>query len=163
MKPNATSLANYFIDLAKKNEIEIRQLGLMSRAYITHGFCLAILDKPALDLRFDTVEAWKIGSCIPSIYHSFKYNKNNPITEKSLFIDWNIGKSDMTFVTPELEDEQIKQIANLVWERYRDYNDFQLVELTNKKGTPWSLCYVKGQNNMIPDIYIKTYYKKLLR
>lgn len=164
MKPNATSLANYFIDLAQKDEIEIRQLGLMKRVYITHGFCLAILDKPALDHRFDTVEAWKNGPCIPSIYHSFKYNKNNPITEKSSFIDWNnIEKCDITFVTPELEDEQIKQIANLVWERYKDFNDFQLVELTHKQGTPWSLCYVKDQNNEIPDIYTKTYYKKLVQ
>lgn len=42
MKDNALSVANYFIDLANKENKPITQLGLMKRVYIAHGFSLAI-------------------------------------------------------------------------------------------------------------------------
>ncbi len=161
MNPNATALANYFIDLANKDGDELRQLGLMKRVYITHGFCLAIFDKSALDPRFDVVEAWKNGPVIPSVYHSFKYKKNEPITEKSTIIDWESDVFDS--LTPVLDDEQIKKVADLVWDRYKEFDDFDLVKLTHKKGSPWSLCYTEGENKPIPDIYTKTYYKKLIK
>jgi uncharacterized phage-associated protein len=161
MNPNATALANYFIDLANRDEVGLRQLGLMKRVYITHGFCLAIFDKSALDPRFDVVEAWKNGPVIPSVYHSFKYNRNEPITEKSIIIDWESDK--FNFTTPELEDTQIRNVADMVWNRYRDFDDFELVKLTHKTGSPWALCYEEGENKPIPDIYTKTYYKKLIK
>jgi uncharacterized phage-associated protein len=161
MKPNATALANYFIDLAHDDQSELHQLGLMKRVYITHGFSLAVLDLPAIDERFDKVEAWKNGPVIPSVYHSFKHNRNNPITEKSVITDWS--NNEFTFEIPELEDNGIKQVANFVWNRYKGLDDFQMVELTHKKGTPWYECYIEGMNMPIPDIYTKIYYKSLLK
>lgn len=161
MQTNATALANYFIDKAIKEGVDLRQLGLMKRVYITHGFSLAVLDRPAIDERFDKVEAWKNGPVIPSIYHSFKYNRNNPIKEKSGFINWKSKEFD--FVIPELEDDQIKQVADFVWKRYEHLDDFELVELTHKDGTPWKECYIDGMNMPIPDPYTKAYYKKLLK
>ncbi len=161
MKPNATALANYFIDLAHNDQLELRQLGLMKRVYITHGFSLAVLDRPAIDERFDKIEAWKNGPVIPSVYHSFKHNRNNPITEKSVIIDWS--NNEFTFEIPELEDNEIKQVANFVWNRYKGLDDFQMVELTHKKGTPWHECYIEGMNMPIPDAYTKLYYKSLLK
>jgi uncharacterized phage-associated protein len=165
MKPNATALANYFIDLSLRDGVELRQLGLMKRVYITHGFCLAISDRPAINERFDKVEAWKNGPCIPSIYHSFKYNRNNPITEKSCFIYINPDQKDgdIEIILPVLEDKQIKDIAGMVWEKYKKMSDYELVKLTHKQGTPWALCYVEEENRPIPDIYTKLYYKKLVK
>jgi uncharacterized phage-associated protein len=157
MNTNAISVANYFIDLAKDNSMEIRQFGLMKRVYITHGFCLAVLDKPALDPRFDVVEAWKNGPVIPSVYHSFKHNRNNPITEKSIIIDEDTFKIHV----PCLEDNKIKDIAKFVWHRYIDLTDKELIELLHRPGTAWALCYEKGKNNRIPDLYTKSFYKKL--
>ena len=49
MKDNALSVANYFIDLANKENKPITQLGLMKRVYIAHGFSLAINKKSLLD------------------------------------------------------------------------------------------------------------------
>jgi uncharacterized phage-associated protein len=162
MNTNAISVANYFIDLAKEDSIEIRQFGLIKRVYITHGFCLAMFNKSALDPRFDVVEAWKNGPVIPSVYHSFKNNGNNPIKDKSVIIT-DITK-DGTIETdiPVLEDEQIKSIAREVWRIYINSTDMELIELLHKPGTPWALCYEKGKNNKIPDLYTKTYYKKLI-
>lgn len=67
MKDNALSVANYFIDLAKKENKNLTQLGLMKRVYIAHGFSLAINKESLLDKRFDKVEAWKYGPVIPSV------------------------------------------------------------------------------------------------
>ena len=56
----------------------------MKRVYIAHGFSLAINKESLLDKRFDKVEAWKYGPVIPSVYHSFKQYKADPITEKAV-------------------------------------------------------------------------------
>jgi uncharacterized phage-associated protein len=161
MNSNAISIANYFISLSKESKVPIMQFGLMKRVYITHGFCLAILNKSALDPRFDVVEAWKNGPVIPSVYHSFKHNGNNPIDGKSIIMDiTKDGKFKEE--TPELEDEQIKTIARGVWQRYAEFSDIELIKLLHKPGTPWDLCYEEGRNNRIPDLYTKAYYKKLI-
>jgi uncharacterized phage-associated protein len=165
MATNATALANYFIDLAKRDGTELRQLGLIKRVYIAHGFCLALCDKSALDPRFDVVEAWPYGPVIPSIYHSFKHNRNNPITEKSVVSKVTQrpnGKWEEHFEEPVLEDEDIKNIAEMVWERYKGFNDYKIVALTHRKGTPWAFCYQEGEKKEIPDLYTKAFYKKLI-
>ena len=161
MRVNAIALANYFIYLANKSNQELRQLGLMKRVYITHGFCLAILDRPALDYRFDEVEAWKNGPVIPSVYHSFKHNMNNPIKEKAIVILCD-HPDRFDYETPELKDSDIKKIADMVWNRYYTFSDSQMIELTHKRGTPWELCYEEGKNCEIPDFYTKAYYSKML-
>ena len=160
MNLNATALANYFVGLAKRDNIELFQFGLMKRVYIAHGFCLALYNRSAIDPRFDVVEAWKNGPVIPSVYHSFKYNGVNPIKEMSIIVEMENNQFKIT--TPELMDEEIKKVSEVVWERYKGMKDLQLIELTHQEGTPWSLCYEEGKNKPIPDLYTKAYYKKLI-
>jgi len=161
MKSNALSLANYFVEISKNEDVDIRQFGLMKRVYIAHGFCLAIYNMSALDDRFDIVEAWDNGPVIPSVYHSFKYNRDNPIKDKAVIVDYK-DEEDIRYIVPELEDERIKKIANAVWKRYEGVPDYKLIKLTHARGTPWYLCYEKGVNRVIPDSYTKTYYSKLV-
>jgi uncharacterized phage-associated protein len=161
MKTNAIAVANYFIDLAVNNSTGITQFGLMKRVYITHGFTLAYYDKPAIDSRFDRVEAWRKGPVIPSVYHSFKHNESNSITEKSIipYLDNGIFKKE----EPILEDRDIQIIANTVWLRYINFSDMEMIELLHRPNTPWDLCYEEGKNNEIPDLYTKAFYKKLIK
>lgn len=162
MRDNALSVANYFIDLAKKEGNPLTQLGLMKRVYIAHGFSLAINDKSLLDDRFDKVEAWKYGPVIPSVYHSFKMFRSNPITEKTVVVEWDDQKCESIFITPDLEDQKDKEIVEMVWKRYHDFTDQEMVDLTHRKGTPWSVCYVPNQNRPIPDEITALYYRKLI-
>jgi len=161
MKPNALSLANYFVYLAGNEGIELRQFGLMKRVYIAHGFCLAIYDMSALDSRFDVVEAWDNGPVIPSVYHSFKYNRDNPIIHKAVIVDYK-NEEDIRYIVPEIEDGRIKKVAEAVWKRYYGVPDFQMIKLTHASGTPWEMCYERGYNRIIPDAYTKKYYSKLV-
>ncbi len=61
MKTNALGVANYLLELAKKQNIDVEPLKLMKLVYIAHGYMLALFNRSALDERFDWVEAWKYG------------------------------------------------------------------------------------------------------
>ena len=162
MKDNALSVANYFIDLAKKENMPITQLGLMKRVYIAHGFSLAINKVSLLDNRFDKVEAWKYGPVIPSVYHSFKQYKASPITGKAVVMEWDENTDRMSFPEPMLANDNAKKMVEMVWKRYRNFTDSEIVSLTHRRGTPWAVCYVPGQNSPIPDEITALYYEKLV-
>lgn len=162
MRTNALSVANYFIDLAQKEDKPIHLLGLVKRVYIAHGFALALLHRGLLDPRFDKVEAWKYGPVIPSVYHSFKQNRRENIECHTIILHQN-DNGEYDFITPEIDDNQDKMIVEMVWKRYRDYTDSSLVDLTHMDGTPWKVCYKEGENREIPDSFTELYYQKLVK
>lgn len=162
MKDNALAVANYFVELANKEGKPITLLGLIKRVYIAHGFSLAIFHKSLLDPRFDKVEAWKYGPVIPSVYHSFKQFKANPITEKTVVMNWNADNCMPEFYTPELKDKDSRGIVEMVWMRYSRMSDSSIVTLTHRKGTPWDVCYIQGENQQIPDEVTESFYKKVV-
>lgn len=162
MKDNALAVANYFVELAKNEGKPITLLGLVKRVYIAHGFSLAIYHKSLLDPRFDRVEAWKYGPVIPCVYHSFKQNRANPITEPTIVMSWDSEKYEPKFYTPKLEDKQAREIVEMVWKRYHSKTDSQMVSLTHHPGTPWELCYIEGRNKEIPDEITEIYYKQIV-
>lgn len=162
MKDNALAVANYFIELAQKENKPITQLGLIKRVYIAHGFSLAIFHKSLLDPRFDRVEAWRYGPVIPSVYHSFKQFKANPITEKTIVMNWDEKEGVPHFHTPELQDKEAREIVKMVWLRYSKMTDSEMVTLTHRKGTPWDVCYIEGENQQIPDVITENYYKQIV-
>lgn len=162
MKTDALAVANYFIELAQRDSKPIHLLGLVKRVYIAHGFSLAINQKGLINPRFDTVEAWKYGPVIPSVYHTFKQYKAHPITEFATNMRWDDAKQQPEWFTPKLKDEEAKKVVELVWKRYINFQDSELVSLTHKKGTPWFLCYIEKENAPIPDELTTAYYKQLI-
>ena len=158
MEVNALAVANYFIELSERDEVPLHLLGLVKRVYIAHGFSLAITGRSLVDPRFDRIEAWRYGPVIPSVYHSFKHNKYDAITEKAVI--WNSVKEK--FDVPVLENEDDKKLVDLIWKRYIQLSDRDIVELTHEPGTPWSMVYVEGENRLIPDERTKDYYEKVM-
>lgn len=138
MNTNALSVANYFIELANRDNKPIQLLGLVKRVYIAHGFALALLGHGLLDPRFDKVEAWKYGPVIPSVYHSFKQYKREAIKEPTIMLHQDeSGAYD--FITPVIDNDKDKMIIEMVWKRYRDYTDPSLVNLIHVDGSPWKV------------------------
>lgn len=160
MRTNALSVANYFIDLAKNNNKELRPLKLMKLVYIAYGYALALLDKSILDPRFDRVEAWKLGPVIPSVYHSFKMYGKSPITKKTTFIVSH--GNGISIEEPELTDEDTKKVCDLVWYKYSPHSDSKLVSILHGVGTPWGRVYEEGMNREIPETLTRAYYIKLV-
>lgn len=162
METNALSVANYFIELSIRDGNPIRLLGLVKRVYIAHGFALALLGHGLLDPRFDRVEAWKYGPVIPSVYHSFKQHKAEPIKDKTVVLKWNDQTHKETFEYPTLSDPEEKDVVEMVWKRYYSFTGSELVDLTHKPGTPWKFCFIEGENVEIPDVLTEDYYKHLV-
>lgn len=161
MNNNALSVANYFIDLSIRDRKDLKLLGLMKRVYIAYGFGLVMLEKSIIDNRFDSVEAWKYGPVIPSVYHSFKSHEKNPITNKTVASRCN-NNIDVEYFTPTIECNDVKRVIEFVWNRYDGMSDRDIVELTHRDGTPWSACYQAGANVEIPESFTKLYYEKII-
>lgn len=163
MKDNALSVANCFIELAQRDNKEIRPLKLMKLVYIAYGYALALLGRSIINPRFDRVEAWKFGPVIPSVYHSFKIYGNGNIMRKTvMFVE--DAQGGIIVETPELHDEEVKKICDYVWRKYGlCFTDSRLVTLMHGVGTPWGKVYEEGMNNPIPELYTKVYYRELVR
>jgi uncharacterized phage-associated protein len=158
MRTNALSVANYFVELANRDGVELHQYGLIKRVYITHGISLAYYGRSALDPRYDRVEAWRNGPVIPSVYHSFKHNGTNPITVPCIITEYG-DDGEIEVKTPVLRDPLIKEVADAVWSAYRHMSDREIIDLLHMKGTPWFECYEEGKTNEIPDLYTRGFYK----
>ena len=63
----------------------------------------------------------------------------------------------------ELYDEEEKRIVKLTWNLYKNIDAKKLIELTHKKGTPWSFTYMPEQNKIIDNALIKKYYEKFMK
>ena len=166
MNNDAITLANYFVEKSNSDNhapYPLTLLRLVKYVYIAYGFALSILGKKIIDGRFDTVEAWKYGPVIPSVYHSFKYHGNNRITEKSSIATKENKDGTLQFFTPEVTDNDIKEILDFVWKRYRDMPTGALIDLLHNSNTPWAYCYQEGKNVEIPDEMTKVYYDAIVR
>lgn len=165
MNSDAIAIANYFIDKANKDRnapYPLTLLRLVKYVYIAYGFALAILNKVIIDKRFDSVEAWKYGPVIPSVYHSFKHNQNRTIKEKSSILKSEDEDGLMCFSTPEVTDDDIRKILDFVWNRYRGHSTSDLINLLHGSNTPWAYCYRAGRNEEIPDEMTKVYYDAIV-
>lgn len=166
MKNNAIAIANYFVDKAnadKEAPYSLTLLRLVKYVYIAYGFALAVLDKIIIDERFDKVEAWEYGPVIPSVYHSFKHNLNNPIKDKAGVIAYLNKDGEVEFDTPEITDDEIKEVLDFVWERYRMASTPALIDILHHEGSPWAYCYRVGQNEEIPHYVTELYYKNMIK
>ena len=138
------SVANFIIELSIKLEQEnLTILKLLKLCYISHGFTLAVNNRP---LVAEHAQVWEYGPVFPSIYHAFKII-NPPIT-------------NTIYCQSESMAENDRVIIKLVNKKYGTLNGLELSALTHAKGTPWAQA--KNANKTIIDNkIIKDYYKQL--
>jgi len=154
---NTSSVANGFINLSSETGSDLTNMKLVKLMYVAQGLSLSLLDRPLFN--DDNIEAWKYGPVIPSIYHEFKHFKSNPITSNSVSLE---GEGWDELLEPKLIDEDDRKIVLLTWRLYKDISAKELVQLTHKEGTPWSLTYRYGENRIISNNLIKKYYDRFV-
>lgn len=148
---DAATIANRFIELARAQGRRLTPMQLIKLSYIAHGFSLAIHKRPLLD---ETVEAWRYGPVVPSLYRRLKKFGSNAVTEPV--------PPPMFGGREELADED-RQLLDLVYEKYGRFSGVQLSHLTHKPGTPWAEAYVPGEYGLdIDDSVIRTHYATIL-
>ena len=144
------------------NPKSLTRLQIIKLVYISHGFTLAMLNRPLIR---DRIEAWQYGPVIPALYYTLKGYHGEPISE-------------LRYCGTGIDDQSIKQrrdffemiigknergIIDRVIEVYGNYTSSQLSGITHQKNTPWSKCYKKGELfTLIPNNIIKEHYKQLL-
>jgi uncharacterized phage-associated protein len=144
---NAVTVANRFIELAKRDGIPLTNMQLQKLVYIAHGWSLALLGR---GLIYDPVEAWQWGPVIPSLYHNLsKY-----------------GSGEVDSVIPLLGGQKLRQdeeeLIESVWNSYKQMSGFKLSSITHQENTPWSRTVKTfGLRSVIPEKYITDHYRHL--
>ena len=153
-------IADYFI---AHSDVPFTPLQVIKLVYIAHGYSLAILGKPLVE---EDVEAWRYGPVVPSVYHSAKKYRGNPIKEllySGIPIDGERINSAKKFFK-DLIPERQRVILDGVLEGYGGYTGLQLTNMTHSDDSPWKRYYkpqVLGQR--IPDDAIKKHYLEMIR
>ncbi len=124
MPYSAKAIANYFLDRANAVGWEITPMKMQKLVYIAHGWNLAIHGEPLFG---ETVEAWRYGPVIPSLYQAFKkYGA-------SVIVDHADG-----VVRPVLDaDASTKELLDKIMDVYGKMSALNLMQLTHTKGSPW--------------------------
>lgn len=151
MPYDAATVANRFIELAEEDGgRRLTPMQLIKLAYITHGFSLAIKNRPLLN---EAVEAWRYGPVIPSLYRKLKSFGNG-----------GVDKRIVRFFSSETLASEDVELIDAVYAKYGRLTGGQLSFLTHKCGTPWNDVYQPDVYGIeLDDADIKRHYVELLR
>lgn len=157
-----SAVANYLIDKARKDGIDMTPMKLIKMIYIAYGWSIAAKNIKLFD---EEIEAWKYGPVIPSIYHEFKHFGGQPIID--CYSQEYDPFQDEIARTPRVgrEDKDISEILDIVWDLYKDKSATALMRMTHQKDTPWDKVWnqeKKRMNGVISPESIQTYYETLI-
>lgn len=163
MAYSSKAVANFFLDKAEAEGTSLSPMKLQKLVFFGHGWSLGLQDEPLIN---ETVEAWKFGPVIRSLFDEFREFGSLPITRHAR--KYKITGGEVKPVIPRLPEDAVDDRALLdrVWDVYHKYTAIQLSNLTHAPGTPWAET-VKEYNGDpplgldIPDDLIKQYFKRM--
>lgn len=140
----AIDIAYYVINWFNEQDMGISNLKLQKILYYIQGeFLLCGKQNGCFP---DTIQAWKHGPVVPSVYFKFNCYLAEPI-----FLINNVD--------PKIEDCD-KKIINSVLNRYKDMDAWEMVEKTHKE-SPWKSVYNdREQNIIIPIDEMRKFFSK---
>jgi len=153
-KPHsALAVANFFLGLARSKGASLDPMKLQKLIYFSHGWDLALFDRPLID---EQIQAWEYGPIVQSVYHEFKSFGADPITR--LGTDYDYANRELVIPRIPLDDDPTIKLLSKVWDIYGGYTAIQLSHLTHLSDSAWSK--VRGANEEkrfvgIPDDDIK--------
>jgi uncharacterized phage-associated protein len=145
---SAITVANKFLELAKRDRVPLTNMQLQKLVYIAHGWNLVLLDKP---LFYNNVHAWEWGPVVPKLYKPLSKYKAGYVT------DFLPSKGES--IAPDAPE--LKVIEG-VWKAYGKYSGLQLSAITHTEGTPWSEVWKTNRYGIIPNELIAQHYRQLL-
>ncbi len=143
---SAESVANAFLDLARRDGKFLTNMQLQKLVYIAHGYSLAKLGKP---LFHNNIHAFEWGPVIPNLYKTLKRYGAGEVKELI-----------PTDAAPISGDTEEMEIIREVWQDYGEFSGWELSDLTHRKGTPWSETWRNNPFGVISDELIAEYYRQ---
>lgn len=140
---DARAIANYLLSHTPGG---LDALQVMKLTYISHGFTLALSNKPLLE---DDIEAWKYGPAIRRVY-SILPRGSDIITEPLSAHRPNFDAND-------------REIVDSVLKTYGVYSGLYLSKLTHGDGSPWHRTWTTyGRDAVIPQDLIRAHYHQII-
>lgn len=130
MPHSPRSIANFFLNKAKEEGVELTALKLQKLVYYAAGYYSAYTGSPLMNC---SIEAWEYGPVVPQLYHEFKEFGGKPITRLAAEHDF----TDEAAPIPT-NDKTAMSVAEFVWENYKKYSALQLSEMTHRPNSPWT-------------------------
>ncbi len=146
---DALKVANYLLYKASGRLTPMQTIKLV---YFAHGWTLRLTNgKPLIN---ESVQAWRWGPVIRSVYDTHKHHGNN-------FIGGANKKA-----TKDI-DKYHQAILDRVLEVYGHKSGLELSAQTHQEGTPWHTVYVVQKQNWgrahIPNDLIREYFERVLK
>jgi len=127
---NTAAVANYFLSLARRDNIEVSHMKLQKLLYYAHGWYLALKEEPLLD---DPIQAVRYGVWIMSVYSFFINYGNNSIS--------SLLMPDLFYELypeyPEIKSPFAKNLVEKVWDIYKPFSAIVLASMSTMSGSPW--------------------------
>ena len=148
----AIDVANELIRVAHENGKSISNMKLQKLLYLAQGIHLAL--ENGAPLFEDTIEAWKYGPVVPSVYHKFKIYFAGKIPANHPFSTENV-----------ILDSNQKQLVTSIVKSYGDLSAISLSNFTHLPESPWSSVYNDTTNSSaeITTSSIANYFKSWIQ
>ena len=150
MPYSALSVANRFLELAKRDGQQLTNMQLQKLVYIAHGWNLAITGRP---LVYHDVQACQWGPVIPQLYHSLSRYGSGVVSAP-------IPTND----SPVDPNTQENAVIESVSKSYGRMSGLQLSAITHGAHTPWRKIRQETSGSPyadIPDGLIAEHYRQL--
>jgi uncharacterized phage-associated protein len=162
---SATVVANYFLELAKRDGRALDPMKIQKLVFLAHGWYLTLTGKPLITER---IEAWQFGPVIRSLYSAFRDAGSGPINHPACQVQF-VGQRLISspIVLEDIDspvNRQVKEVLDETWKVYRDFSGPQLSNLTHLPGSPWEQTWNSSwqkQGLVIDDHLIQQYFASL--
>jgi uncharacterized phage-associated protein len=148
MPLDARSVANFLLDCAASENIDMTSMSLLKVLYFAHAWHLAKYRKPLVAQPF---EAWQNGPVNRIVYEQVKKFGKNPITQRLTVLDPKTVKFIPAVV--QLDQETEKFLRN-IFSYYGKFHAFKLSDITHTRGTPWEVIWSKAESKAVPGMWI---------
>lgn len=153
---DAVQIANFFIQKGINTNNPVTPMKLQKLLYFAYGWYYATNGDKLFD---ESVQAWKYGPVIKSVYDVTKQYGNQPIL--GLISVCEDSENCTPIVDPT--DTELSNFLNSIWDVYGKYDGIQLANLTHENGSPWQIVISKHhghipKNKAIDDDIIKTFF-----
>lgn len=164
-KNKVIDVSEYIINLGFAAERPLSNISIQKILYFIQGFHLATNE----DVLFnEKIYAWEYGPVVKEVYDTYKVYGNNFILPINNFENKYYGLfGQRTFANLDRIAEDQKEFVFSIWNLFKDYAPFELVQITHANGSPWHELYKKyngsiPKNTVIDTGDMKSYFKTLL-
>lgn len=142
------AVAQHILNCCKALDRVATPMKLLKLVYVAHGHKLGRLGVPLLE---ESVQAWKYGPIIESVYEAVRANGSMPVER--------VPNAD-----PEKLTQEEKELIEFVVQEYGVFDAITLSVATHQDGTPWRTTWDHyKQNATISNDLIEYFYKELLK